>query len=352
MKRLFYLFIAALVRSTIWFSFSRVEVQGMDRVSWDQPCILSPNHQNAFLDALLVGTFVPVKLTFLSRASVFGTVFDWFLDALGMTPVYRRRDGFSKVAQNKQIFAEQRDRLAEGGALVMFSEKEHGHTYYLRPLTRGSARLALETQEDLDREVQLVPVGINYYHLTHLGFKVSIIAGEPISVDEYMDAYREHDGACINALRDDLTERMKGCMLVPDKTDNYWERLDRINRKTEHLSFSAMKRALEEPEGLEAKGDLRPWLQWVARWISRPLNVGPLWFFHTLKRWVDDPPFELSLKFAIGMLVFPPWWLLLFAVVAWLTTATVGGIVVTIAVATILLRIVLIRLSNPPHVHE
>jgi len=37
---------------------------------------LSPNHQNAFLDALLVGITAPVTLTFPSRASVFGTPFD------------------------------------------------------------------------------------------------------------------------------------------------------------------------------------------------------------------------------------------------------------------------------------
>lgn len=352
MKRLFYLFIAGLVRITLWFSFHRVEVRGLDRVPWEEPCIVSPNHQNAFIDALLVGTFVPVRLTFLSRASVFGSGFDWFLEALGMAPIYRRRDGFGNLVRNKEIFAAQREKLEDGGSLVMFSEKEHAHTYYLRPITRGSSRFALGSQEAMNRDVFLVPVGINYYHLTHLGFKVSLIFGEPIQVREYMDTYRDNDGKCINQVRDELAARMKACMLLPDKTDEYWEKLDRINRKNEHLAFPEMKRALDRPEQLEEKGDPRPWLRRVAQWISVPLNVGPLWFLHALTGWVDERAFALSLKFAVGMFVFPLWWVLLFASIAWASTVVVAGVVVAGAIVTTLLRIVLLRYSNPPHAHE
>jgi 1-acyl-sn-glycerol-3-phosphate acyltransferase len=348
MKTLFYYLVAALVRTTSWFMFSRVEVRGRDRIDWDAPCILSPNHQNAFLDALLVGITAPVTLTFPARAAVFGTPFDWFLEALHMIPIYRRRDGFDKLARTKDILAEQREQLKKGASLVMFSETEHAHTYYLRPLSRGSARLALKTQQETDRPVQLVPVGINYYHLTRPGFKVSIVFGEPLRADAYAEDDHENEAAGINALRDDLTTGMKNCMLVPDKTDEYHERVDRINRKNEHLSFPSMKEALETPDDLAPKGAHRPGLETLGR-VLNLLNAGPLWLVRALMRWVDEPPFTASLKFAVGMFGLPLWWIGLFAFFAGIFSWAVGAGVVAGSVGTMMLHIALVRLSNPPH---
>lgn len=348
MKTLFYYLVAVLVRTTSWCMFSRVEVRGRDRVDWDAPCILSPNHQNAFLDALLVGMTAPVTLTFPSRASVFGTPFDWFLDALHMIPIYRKRDGFDKLAQTRDILADQQKQLREGKSLVLFSETEHAHTYYLRPLSRGSARLALRTQQKTDQSVQLVPVGINYYHLTRPGFKVSIVFGAPLRADAYEERYQESEAACINEMRDDLTAAMKDCMLVPDKTDDYHERVDRLNRKNEPLSFSEMKDALDSPEDLAPKDAHRPWLATLG-WTLNLLNAGPLWLVSALMRWVDEPPFTASLKFAVGMFGLPLWWIGLFALFGGLFGGTVGAGVVTVAVGTMLLHIVLVRFSNPPH---
>jgi 1-acyl-sn-glycerol-3-phosphate acyltransferase len=348
MKRLFYHLVAGLVRVTNVFMFSRIEVRGLDRVSWDQPCIVSPNHQNAFLDALLIGVLAPGTLTFLSRASVFGTPFDWVFDALHMAPIYRRRDGLDKVAQNKAVFAEQREQLKDGGSVVMFSETEHAHTYYLRPLSRGSARLALTTQEEAEEEVQLVPVGINYYHLRRPGFKVSVVVGEPISVSTYMDRYRNDAPGAMNTLRDDLRDAMKDCLLVPNETDDYRERVDRINRKTEGLPFPEMKRALQTPENLDAKGEPRSELLRLARGISL-LNIVPMWGTRALMQWVDEPAFTASLKFAVGMFGLPVWWAVLFGVASWIGGITVGITVTALAVLTMLLRILLIRYASPPH---
>ncbi|MFB6231219.1 MAG: 1-acyl-sn-glycerol-3-phosphate acyltransferase [Salinibacter sp.] len=348
MKRLFYHLVAALVRATSWVMFSRVEVRRLDRVSWDEPCIVSPNHQNAFLDALLVGIMASVPLTFPSRAAVFGTPFDWFLEALHMVPIYRRRDGFDKLQQTKDILAQQRDQLCQGRSLVMFSETKHAHTYYLRPLSRGSARLTLKTQEATDRPVQLVPVGINYYNLCRPGFKVSIVFGKPLRASEYMERYRENEAVCVNDLRDDLATAMKDCLLVPEKTDEYHNRVDRINRKNEHLPFPEVKQALKTPDDLAPKGEHRPGLETLARGINF-LNAGPLWLAAALMRWVDEPPFTASLKFAVGMFGVPLWWIGLFALLAGIGGWIVGAVVVALAVLTMVLHVFLVRLSNPPH---
>jgi 1-acyl-sn-glycerol-3-phosphate acyltransferase len=348
LKHFFYVVIAQLVRMASRCMFSQIEIRGMERVPWQAPCIVSPNHQNAFIDALLIGAFAPVKMGYLSRSDAFGTPFDWFLDALEMVPVYRRRDGYEKLSRNKQIFAEQRKRLGEGNSLLIFSEAEHAHTYHLRPLSKGSSRFALQTQAQIESDVWMVPVGLNYYHHRRPGFKVSIVFGEPIPMADYEARYRERDAETINELRDDLTQAMQDCLLVPEKTDDYRERIDRINRKNEALPFPAMKRALQSPESLEAKDPFRPGLQTLAAWIS-PLNAVPLWGTKGLMRWVDDPVFASSMKLAVGMFGLPLWWALLFAAGTLAVGVGTGAVLAGLGVVTIFLRIYLIRLSNPPH---
>jgi hypothetical protein len=195
---------------------------------------------------------------------------------LGLILVSNFFDGLDKVAQHKEIFAGQREQLREGSSVVMFSETEHAHTYYLRPLSRGSARLALTTQQETEKEVQLVPVGINYYHLRRPGFKVSVVVGTPISVPVCTDRYQDDAAGAMNTLCDDLRDTMKACLRAPNETDNHQTRVDRIHRKNEGLPFPEMKRALQTPENLDAKGELRPGLLRLARGISR-LNIVPMW---------------------------------------------------------------------------
>lgn len=340
--------LAHLVRWTSRVMFSRVEVRGMDRVPWDQPCIVSPNHPNALLDALLVGAFTPTRLRYLSRADVFASPLAPVLRALGMAPVYRRRDGFKTVARNKQIFAEERRRLRTGGSLLIFSETEHAHTYPLRPLSKGSARIALKTQAATDRDVLLVPVGLTYYHLTRPGFKVSLVVGPPLPVRNYVNQYRDDPPRALRALRDDLADAMKACLLLPNRTDDHRDRVNRLHRGTEALPFPDMKRALQTPGVLDAKGAPRPGLMRLARWISG-LNAGPLWLTAVLMRWVDDPVFALSLKFVVGMIGVPLWWGLLFAIGTAVAGWTTGAGLASLAVLTLGLRVVLIRHADPPH---
>ncbi len=346
-----------LVRTSMPWMFSAIEIRGMDRIPTDTACIVSPNHVSAFLDALLVGAFAPTDMHYLSRASAFGTRWDWFLEALKMVPIYRRRDGFETLSRNRAIFRRQREKLREGNALLMFSETEHALTYHLRPLSRGSARFALETRAAIDDEVLLVPVGINYYHLQRPGFKVSVIVGEPIPVSAYDEQYAEDAARCINALRRDLASRMKECLLLPNKTADHRQRLDFINRKNEHLPFPDMKRALEnvgiekDAESLTRlapKGPYRPGLDRLSRWIDA-LNAPPVWGMQRMMSWVQDSAFAASLKFATGMLVLPVWWMLL-AGLGWAAHSLTAGLILAVtAMGTVMLRRALIRRANPPH---
>lgn len=141
---------------------------------------------------------------------------------------------------------------------------------------------------------------------------------------------------------------MKDCLLVPNKTDDYRTRVDRINRKNEHLSFPEMKRALDTPDALSAKAPHRPWLETLA-WVFSPLNAGPLWLTNTLMRRVDEAPFAASLKFAVGMFGVPLWWGALFGLVTGFVGWPVGAGAVVLSALALVGHILLVRWSNPPH---
>jgi len=163
-----------------------------------------------------------------------------------------------------------------------------------------------------------------------------------------MDRYRDDAAGAMNTLRDDLRDAMKDCLLVPNETDDYRARVDRIHRENEGLPFPEMKRALQTPENLDAKGEPRPGLLRLARGIGL-LNIVPMWGTRALMRWVDEPAFTASLKFAVGMFGLPVWWAVLFGGVSWAGGMAVGIAVTALAVLTMLLRILLIRYANPPH---
>ncbi len=376
LQRVFYAVIKVLVRQGSRIAFSEVEIRGMDRVPWDEPCIVSPNHQNAFIDALLIGAHAPSKMQYLSRSDIFGSAFDWFLKALQMVPVYRRRDGFEKLALNRQVFAAQRENLRQGNSLLIFSEAAHALTYYLRSLSKGSSRFAVESQAEMDRTVWLVPVGLNYYHHRRPGFKVSMVFGEPIRVADYLEEPEPEDagtnGTSINAssekdasangasanavdprrindLRDDLGEAMRSCMLIPEETERYDEQVRYVNKHTETFSFSELRQKLDEGADLPEKKPERPGLDRLGIGIDFLNTPIALLVSHMMKR-VDDPVFALSLKFAAGILVLPFWWLLLFLVGCAAGGWVAGCGIVATAATTLLIRRALIRHSNPPHV--
>jgi 1-acyl-sn-glycerol-3-phosphate acyltransferase len=354
-QRLFYAVIKVLVRQGSRIAFSEVEIRGMDRVPWDAPCIVSPNHQNAFLDALLIGAHAPGKMRYLSRSDIFGTVFDWVLKALQMVPVYRRRDGFEKLALNRKIFAAQRENLRQGNSLLIFSEAAHALTYYLRPLSKGSSRFAMEAQATLDRTVWLVPVGLNYYHHRRPGFKVSMVFGEPIRVADYLDELQTAgtssptvDPRRVNDLRDDLSEAMKTCLLIPEKTAQYDGQVRRVNRYNESFSFPELRQRLADGTKLPAAHLERPSLDLVGR-IADVLNAPVAFLVAKMMRRVEDPVFALSLKFAAGILVLPIWWLLLF-LAGWAVGGWIAGFaLIIVAATTLMIRRALIRFCNPPH---
>lgn len=246
MKKLFYHFIKKIVRVGSIGYFRKIKIYGLENIPKDGGIIFSPNHQGAFLDALLVGTILPREVTSLTRSDIFGGSFQWFFDALRMLPVYRIRNGYASLKKNELVFKNCRDLLRKKEWIVIFSEAAHHNEYYLQKLSKGSSRLAYEAQlESNEVPIYLMPLGINYGHHQKPRCDLHMVFGEPIRVDKYLIGGISKPET-LNKIKNDLEIGMKKCLWLPNKDSNYSEKKKLIHRKNTMLDFNDLRNGIDK----------------------------------------------------------------------------------------------------------
>ena len=106
--------------------FRKIKVSGHEKIPLHGPVLFAPNHQFAFMDALVV-TKVDKKIPYyLVRADIFKTkLANYLLRSLRMMPVYRARDKVDLMEKNEKIFDECVDILGKNGHLIIFPEGNH-----------------------------------------------------------------------------------------------------------------------------------------------------------------------------------------------------------------------------------
>jgi len=209
--------------------YFKTEIVGMEKLPPNTTFIFAPNHQNALIDALAMLTlkhsWQPI---FLARADIFKKpLVSKILTFLKIMPVYRIRDGFENLSLNDSIFLKTMDIIRKGNGLVILPEGNHAGFKILRPLKKGIARIALQTEEASDGSlnIHIVPVGLDYSNYVRYRSKLLIRIGEPFPVKKYLDLYRQNKALAYNALIDELSERIKAEMIHIEDEQNYYEYL-------------------------------------------------------------------------------------------------------------------------------
>ena len=110
---------------------------GKENIPHEGAILFSPNHQNALLDPLLVGTTTGKSIYSLTRSDVFGGPLQWFFDAMQTLPIYRIRDGYDQLKKNQAVFEQCYTLLGDKKHMMMFSEGMHHGEYYLLQLVCG-----------------------------------------------------------------------------------------------------------------------------------------------------------------------------------------------------------------------
>jgi 1-acyl-sn-glycerol-3-phosphate acyltransferase len=158
------------------------------------PLILACNHPNAFLDAIILGSLFHEPVHFLARGDAFrNPLVRKLLDALHLIPVYQLTGGKEWLNLNEASFDKCHQILRSGGIVLIFAEGLCLNQWMLRPMKKGTARIALAAmnEEGLSSSVRILPVSLNYNSFSRPGKTVLIHFGEMIGKSDLLPARSE-----------------------------------------------------------------------------------------------------------------------------------------------------------------
>lgn len=306
MKNMFYQFLKKYSTTALHWYFSEWEVKGTEHIP-DGPIVFAPNHQNAFLDAVLVACSSIRNPFFLARADVFKSprAAKW-LQRMQLLPVFRFRDGFATLKNNDATFKACHKLFDHGEAVLIFPEGNHGRPYQLRPLQKGLARMILSYKHP--EKVAVVPVGIHYE--SHDGFRsrVLIQIGKPVYVspDTTLELQQQ-----LNLFTEKIAAAMKPLLLhIPD--DRY-EDLVPLIQKSRNIKIPVSQQLAIEQKAASGEISIDLMTPTIPGIFSR---INRLWvrsqifpaskLLHTLiLQKLRDPQFIPSIKFGAGMVLLP-----------------------------------------------
>ncbi len=342
----FHLYRTIIVKFGLDLFYRKIRVEGLHKVPRKKPLLIIPNHQNSFMDALLITTRLHKTLSFLTRAQAFSHPFmNWYLRSLNMLPVYRVRDGIKNVQKNEEIFQECINRLSNNEAVLIFPEANHDLKRRLRPFSKGFTRIAFdaEAQNNWNLDLQVVPVGLNYSDHRNSRNEVRVVFGKSFPVKSFKKKFEEDQRAASDELKNEVSDRLKPLVMHVSKLDqyplvkvvldemesdraklanpNYMNSLvdclqsrqtpDLIEKAEEVLKIAkeydlSVRVLINVKLPLLKLGLLSP--LYALAWLNGIIPYQPA--RHIIKTKIKDPAFDASIKFVLSLVIFPVFYLL------------------------------------------
>ena len=211
-KKMIYYLIRPIVRVALKLFLREIHIEGLENIPKNKAVILAANHPTGFIEPCVMACFQERSLFFLARGNLFGKrLYDFFLEQVHILPVYRLQDrGYGYVKNNFSTFEACYESLGKREALMILAEGSSIHEKRLRPLVKGTGRIAFGTLDSNPHleDVYIVPIGINYTHAERFLSDLYVDVGEPISTKAYMDNYKENRNKGILKLTQELRTRM------------------------------------------------------------------------------------------------------------------------------------------------
>ncbi|MDX2249065.1 MAG: 1-acyl-sn-glycerol-3-phosphate acyltransferase [Bacteroidia bacterium] len=222
----YYNTLKALIAFALRMFYRRHEVDGYkENVPKGKPVIFAGNHQNALIDALNVvcTTSRDRQPTFMTRSDIFLPKLKPIFNTFKMLPIYRQQDGVDTLQKNEEIFATCIRRLSRKEALIIFPEGNHNRQRRLRPLKKGTARIAFLAEEANDFQLGtcFVPVGLNYSNHLHFRGDLYVKYGKPINTEDYYEEYQTNPQRTLIKITQVISDGMRDSILHIANKENY-----------------------------------------------------------------------------------------------------------------------------------
>lgn len=203
--------------------FRKIYLHNRSGVKPNAPVLIAANHPTAFIDPIFFAIFFDPPVYNMTRGDIFEKpFFRKLMESCNMFPVFRLRDGYQGRDRNDEVFEFCQQKMLEGVAVNIFVEGEHHMDKRVLPLQKGIARIAFSTFERHHLEdLQIVPVGCNYFYPDRTRDEASIIVGTPLFVRDYWERYQQNPNVGINHLCRDILKSLKQiCYNLEDSADD------------------------------------------------------------------------------------------------------------------------------------
>jgi 1-acyl-sn-glycerol-3-phosphate acyltransferase len=218
--------------------FRRVYFSNIQELPKDEALILACNHPNSFLDAIILATLLPRPLHFLARSDVFDKAWKrWLLNKIHLIPIYRLEEGVENLSKNENTFRICIDILKKKGVILIFSEGICVQEKRLRPLKKGTAKLAFraESEAGFQLGLQVMAVGINYTYPAQVRSEVMISMAKAIRLAQWKEKYQNSPSRAIVEFNQVIRKKLLDNIITIDnkKLEDCTERL-LIIRRNDH----------------------------------------------------------------------------------------------------------------------
>jgi len=319
-KSSIYAIIRIFLNASISFSYRNIIVTGYDKIKSRKPVLFVSNHQNTFMDGLLlVKVAKNINPNILVRADIFKSKWAAIaLDLIHLIPIYRKKDNMGSVAQNNEIFKKCFDLFKRGKTLLIFPEGNHAIKRFLRPMQKGPARIAFQAEEEnnFNLGLNVAPFGLHYENHPQRWYDLQIHFGEAFQVKDFEQDYNENPTKAQKQFTDKIKEDISAEMM-DIKWQSEYEFMEqvRILLKPYALKWAENKKSIVHAEneiinkianrlqGEDSKTDLLK--DRIEGYFKKVKSVKLSKDFSAKKSNI----FELFFK-AIGVLIGWPFWMM------------------------------------------
>jgi 1-acyl-sn-glycerol-3-phosphate acyltransferase len=210
---MFWYFLRCLFAPYVKIFFRRAQGKNLNNLRVKNPVLIALTHPNAFMDPIGFSCVLFSPRTFyMARGDAFKKgIVSSILTATGIIPIFRMRDaGIEGVKKNNESFSIAYRIWNRNHKIMVFAEGLCVQERRLRPIQKGTARMAFGFMEEYRRDdFLIVPVSVTYSHPTEFRGDIYFEAGEAIAVKDFSDVYKENPAKAINQLTKLLEDRMK-----------------------------------------------------------------------------------------------------------------------------------------------
>ena len=181
------------------------------------PLLIAANHPNSFLDAIILDSLFRSPIYSLARGDAFaGKFISKMLNSLNMLPVYRMSEGVENLENNFATFDASQKLFKKNKVVLIFTEGKCFNEWNLRPLKKGTARLAFNAWRH-NIPLKVLPLGINYSSFRFYGKNMVLNFGNMMSQKDFQK--EDTEGKFIKEFNEKLKAQLKDLVYEIDKND-------------------------------------------------------------------------------------------------------------------------------------